>query len=74
MTSRIYVDAARIAKATETGTVAETPIIIERGGKRTYANRVRIAGPSEVTYAPERPFGLGARCWIETESDVEIIS
>lgn len=39
----------------------------------TYCNEVRIAGESTVVYSPAKPLSCGARVWIETLSDVEII-
>lgn len=46
---------------------------------RTYkgsqlARRVRIDGPSDLVYSPEKPLHCGARVWIETQSQVEILS
>ena len=39
----------------------------------TYAYEVSIKGPSKVVYSPDKPLSCGARVWIETESEVEII-
>lgn len=38
-----------------------------------YAHEAVINGPSRVVYAPDKPLACGARVWIETESEVEII-
>lgn len=39
-----------------------------------YAHDVDILGPSKVIYSPEKPLSCGAHVWIETQSDVKIIS
>lgn len=39
----------------------------------TYANEVRIPGTSRVVYSPDKPLSCGARVWIETEDEVQII-
>ena len=38
-----------------------------------YTNRVKINGPSEIMYSPDKPLSCGAHVWIETLSDVEIL-
>ena len=39
-----------------------------------YANEIFIDGPSKVIYSPDCPLSCGAEVWIETESEVKIIS
>ncbi len=36
----------------------------------TYANTVEVIGPSKIVYSPHKPLSCGARCWIETNSEV----
>ena len=38
-----------------------------------YCHEVSISGPSKVIYSPDKPLSCGARVWIETEGEVEII-
>lgn len=38
-----------------------------------YAHEVRIKGDSKVVYSKDKPLSCGARVWIETEAEVEII-
>lgn len=38
-----------------------------------YARRVRINGTTEVIHS-DKPLSCGARCWVETEADVEVIA
>jgi len=39
-----------------------------------YAHEVAIDGPSRLVYSPNNPLSCGARVWIETESEVRILS
>ena len=32
-----------------------------------YAHRVKINGPSEVIYSPDKPLSYGAKVWVETD-------
>jgi hypothetical protein len=38
-----------------------------------YANSVQINGPSRIVYSPDKPLSCGAKVWIETTSDVEVL-
>ena len=40
----------------------------------TYAHEVSIKGESKVIYSPDKPLSCGARVWIETQADVEILN
>ena len=40
----------------------------------TYAHEVQINGPCKVVYRPDSPLSCGAHVWIETESEVKVIS
>jgi len=46
---------------------------IKSQGTNTYAQKVLIKGPSQVVYSPEKPLSCGARAWIETEAEIELI-
>jgi hypothetical protein len=39
----------------------------------TYAHEVSIKGESKVIYSPNKPLSCGAKVWIETEAEVEIL-
>jgi hypothetical protein len=55
---------------------AETPepvLTVKTYKTNTYAHEVLIKGQSRVVYSPHKPLSCGARVWIETESEVEII-
>jgi hypothetical protein len=39
-----------------------------------YAHRVKINGPSEIIYSPDKPLSCGAKVWVETDDKyVEIV-
>lgn len=38
-----------------------------------YSMRVKILGPSEMIYDPDHPLKCGAKLWIETDAEVELI-
>ena len=40
----------------------------------TYAHEVLIKGESKVVYSPDKPLSCGARVWIETQAEVEILN
>ena len=72
--TRIYVHAASIQIASNKNTVADRPIMVKpEQGTELRANRVRLTGPSVIIYDPAANVGLGARCWIETYSPVEVL-
>jgi hypothetical protein len=39
----------------------------------TYAHEVAIKGESKVVYSPDKPLSCGARVWLETLHEVEVI-
>ena len=38
-----------------------------------YCHEVEFAGPTRVIYSPDKPLSCGARVWIETTGDVNVI-
>lgn len=46
---------------------------VEENGKVTYCMEVIIKGPSHMIYRPDKPRPCGAKLWIETDSEVELI-
>ena len=38
-----------------------------------YAYEVNIKGPSRLVYSPDKPLSCGARVWVETEAEVEVV-
>lgn len=52
----------------------EDPVVrIEENGKVIYCMEVDIKGPSRMIYRPDKPRPCGAKLWIETDADVEMI-
>jgi hypothetical protein len=41
--------------------------------ENTDAHSVRIDGPCVVVYSPDKPLSCGAKVWIETQGNVEVI-
>lgn len=46
---------------------------VEEKGKVRYCMEVMINGPSRMVYRPDKPRPCGAKLWIETDADVELI-
>jgi hypothetical protein len=38
-----------------------------------YAHSVNINGESRVVYSPDKPLSCGAKVWIETDAEVEVV-
>ena len=56
---------------------AETPepvLTVKTYKSNTYAHEVEIKGPCKVVYSPHKPLSCGARVWIETTGEVEVLS
>lgn len=49
---------------------SEPPICIRTSKGVQYCSHVRIDGPSELVYSPDKPLSCGARLWIETRAEV----
>ena len=46
---------------------------VQSGKSVRYCMEVDIKGPSRMVYRPNNPRPCGAKLWIETDSDVELI-
>lgn len=46
---------------------------IEEDGLVRYCMEVDIKGPSRMVYRPNEPRPCGAKLWIETDSEIELI-
>ena len=52
----------------------EDPVLTVKTYKENrYCHEVIIKGESKIVHSPSKPLSCGARVWIETESEVEII-
>lgn len=45
-------------------------ITIKKEGQNIYCNKVKILGPSEIVYTPDKPLACGARVYLTTTSEV----
>lgn len=56
-------------------TNAREPVLTVKTYKsNVYAHAVNINGPSKVVYSPDKPLSCGAKVWIETEAEVQVIA
>jgi hypothetical protein len=53
--------------------VKEPVLTVKTYKSNVYAHEVEIKGPSRLVYSPDKALSCGARVWLETESEVEII-
>jgi hypothetical protein len=53
--------------------VKEPVLTVKTYKSNVYAHAVEIKGPSRLVYSPDKALSCGARVWLETESEVEII-
>lgn len=73
MKTIIHVNQHVIKANRKTGAV--DPVLTVKTYKtNTYAHEVSINGPSKVVYSPDKPLSCGAHVWIETQSEVIIVS
>lgn len=68
---RIHVDQARIKANAKHGTDLPALTVQANGGPYK-AHEVIVNGPGKFVYAGEQ-LSCGARCWFETESEIETI-
>ena len=72
MKTKIHVNQHKIRANKKTG--SRDPVLTVKTYKSNdYGHEVRIKGPCKIVYRPDKPLSCGARVWIETESDVEVI-
>ena len=72
MKAKVHINQHRIRSNTKSG--AREPVITVKTYKSNeYAASVRINGPSEIVYSPEKPLSCGAKVWIEADyNDLEL--
>ena len=73
MKTIIHVNQHEIKKNTKNGT--DNPVLTVKTYKNNiYAKEVIIKGNSKIVYSADKPLSCGARVWIETQAEVEIVS
>ena len=72
MKTRIHVNQHKI-RSNKKNNLNEPVITVKTSKSNTYGHEVEVLGPSKVIYSPDKPLSCGARVWIETEAEVNII-
>lgn len=72
MKTIIHVNQHAIRANLKNGT-KEPVLTVKTYKSNTYAHEVIIKGDSKVIYSPDKPLSCGARVWIETQAEVEIV-
>lgn len=72
MKTKIHINQHKI-KSNKKNNVDDPVITIKTYKSNKYAKEIRIHGESRLVYSPDNPLKCGAKCWIETDSVVEII-
>jgi hypothetical protein len=73
MKTLIHVNQHEVKANNKNGT--NNPVLTVKTYKtNTYAHEVIIKGESKVIYSPDKPLSCGARVWIETQAEVEILN
>ena len=73
MKTIIHVNQHVIKANRKTG--AQDPVLtVKTYESNMYAHEVQIHGPSKIVYSADKPLSCGAHVWIETQSEVEIVS
>ena len=70
---RIHVNQHRI-KSNRKYNRKDPVLTVKTSKSNTYGHEVVIHGPSKVIYSPDKPLSCGARVWIETESEVNVVN
>lgn len=72
MIKRIHVNQHNIRANTKDN--GNRPCITVKTYKsNTYGHEAIIHGESKVIYSPKKPLSCGAKVWIETKADVDVI-
>ena len=73
MKTRIHVN-QHIIKSNDRSGDREPVLTVKTYKSNDYGSQVEIRGPSRVVYRPDKPLSCGAVCWVETESEVTVLS
>ena len=72
MKKRIHINQHKI-RSNKKNNLKEPVITVKTSKSNDYATEVEIKGPSKIIYSPDKPLPCGARVWIETEAEVNIV-
>ncbi|MEO1376360.1 MAG: helix-turn-helix domain-containing protein [Cyanobacteria bacterium J06635_10] len=71
--TKIHVNRNNIKKNLDQNLEDLIPVLsVKRSNSNVYGYSVKINGPCELIYRPEKPLDCGAVAWIETFSQVEV--
>ena len=70
MKTYIRVDANIMTANYKNGTRLPCVVVREESGRKWHCQKAHGSGPFSVLYEPDDPLSCGARCWIETDSEV----
>lgn len=73
MIKRIHVNQYTI-RANNTYGKKLPPLSVKTYKDNTLCYGVNILGPSRVVYSPDNPLSCGAKVWVETEAEVEMVT
>lgn len=73
MIRRIHVNQHHIRHNTKNPDDLKPVLTVKSSKDNVKCNKVLINGPSTVIYSPDKPLSCGAKVWVETDADVEII-
>ena len=73
MKTRIHVN-QHIIKTNNRSGDRDPVLTVKTYKSNDYGSQVEIQGPSRVIYRPDKPLPCGAVCWVETESEVTVVS
>ena len=62
-----------VIKANAKNGTSDPVLTVKTYKSNTYAHEVVIKGDSKVVYSPDNPLSCGAKVWIETTSQVEVV-
>lgn len=72
MKTVVHVNQHIIRSNSQTGQ-REPVLTVKTYKDNQYAHAVQIDGPCRVVYSPDKPLSCGAKVWIETLGNVEVI-
>ena len=72
MKKRIHVNQHKI-RSNKKNNLNDPVITVKTSKSNNYGHEVEILGPSKIIYSPDKPLSCGAKVWIETEAEVNII-
>lgn len=62
-----------VIKANAKNGTSDPVLTVKTYKENRYAHEVDIKGPSRIVYSPDKPLSCGAKVWIETAAEVEVL-